>query len=97
MAKKGIGPTIVALATSAIAGIVSKKNRDAATPKKAGFIRDLGTITMIGGAANAAAPDLMNLPLDADQQVILNVVTILVGAIMHFAAIGKKEEKQNES
>ena len=93
MAKKGIGPTIVALASSAIAGFISKKNRDAATPKKAGFVRDLGTATMMGGAANAVAPDLLNLPLDPDQQIIVNAVTVVVGAILHFWAIGKKEEK----
>ncbi len=100
--KIGIGSTLASILVPVVSGLLSRKSRDSETPKGAGRVRDFGSVLAGAGAANAIAVQAGANPIEwtgivltPDQNIILNAVLVVTGAVLHLWGIGKKT-KTNE-
>lgn len=95
--KKGIVPILVSVLPGLIAGL-SKKNRDEATTKKGGIIRDVGTTIIAGTAGLGYAQakgmiDCTTLGLPDEYCGLVQGLAIVAGCLMYIFGTGQREKK----
>lgn len=97
MAKKNGIPAIIAALSGPVIGLIDRKRRDSATPKKMGRLRDAGAaIAGIGATSSLAYQagtfSVENLPLTEPQMAWINLIMCVTGAILYLTGIGKTTE-----
>jgi hypothetical protein len=96
MAKRGIGPVIAALIPSVITGLMSRKDRDAATPHSAGVVRDLGLGIVAAAGTSSTVLDCSVYGLSDEHSSLVHGISLIIGFALYAFGIGKKEEKKDE-
>lgn len=99
MKKKGITPLVTALVSGVASGLLSKKkDRDGATPKGAGTVRDIGITA--AGVASASMALQANGVIDCTtyglEQTFCNAahgLLLIAGFVMYWIGISKNKSK----
>lgn len=96
MAKKGIGPILGAAIPALISGLMKKKNRDAATPRGAGALRDIGVTAMGASGASMAMVDCTVYGISDAHCSLVHGLALILGFIFYLIGVGQKSDS-NES
>lgn len=95
MARKGIGPMLGAAIPALISGLLKKKDRDAATPKGAGALRDIGVTAMGASGASMALIDCATYGLSDAHCSLVHGLALVLGFVFYLIGVGQKS-KENE-